>query len=809
MPDQDMIRRVYEAAMQGDAQAARYLGECYRVGNGVPKSEEQARAWFRYADSLVSAVSSNPSSGVGTGFVSSRMNVPPPTSGVSPSRYDSRVDGGSRDTGHATGRRATKARRPIVLVCVLFIVVLSIVLAIVIPYSVETPYETYLRCVKTGDEKKALKYLRQAVAEGNPDAQYALGYRYYTGDGVSEDHDVAYEFFEKAAEQEQSDALYELGVYWDPSQEVDKKRNDWETALNFYRRAAENGNLRAWIWFLDSAIEYDREDTMYELGRLYLRGKGVQKNEDLAMMLLANSKKSNAEEILESEAKKGKSVALFYLARMKREGELELYKRAGELYSQAVEQGNEHFVQFLRKTVQRDRSHDGDAELCLAMCYEYGYGVKKDQEKALQWYCRSAGARKGGAEEILRVLEKAAEQGNSIAAYYSGCFYVMSICDHYTKEQKYEKSAKWLNQAVEHSQEGFVNFLHRMLKKGEQTGCAEYCLSVCYGSGKGVEKNDAESMKWCGEAIKLGYGVVPEKIEEAAAKGDATAQYYLGMSLENSSGTPLDVPFEATKWISQSAAQGFAPAQYQLGKYKRKRPYIDVFSEDTHAAGQSYLRLFRDAAEQGYVPAMCEVADSLMEGEGGNKDVQMALAWYARAAEKGDTETMCKLGDYFMEGKVVKQDTREAVKWYCLAAENGVSSAQSKLEHIVEEGKDGALEAMQWFLKKAKQGAPESQRFIGKCYKDGIGVKVDMAEAVKWYCLAAENGDSYAQSRLEHILVEGKAGAGASEAMQWFLKKAEQGDSESQHFIGKCYKEGIGVKSDLAEAVKWLRRSLE
>ena len=41
---------------------------------------------------------------------------------------------------------------------------------------------------------------------------------------------------------------------------------------------------------------------------------------------------------------------------------------------------------------------------------------------------------------------------------------------------------------------------------------------------------------------------------------------------------------------------------------------------------------------------------------------------------------------------------------------------------------------------------------LGICYENGYGVTQNMGKAVKWYRKAAEQGDAYAQRRLENIL---------------------------------------------------------
>ncbi|RFA31503.1 hypothetical protein CAI21_02180 [Alkalilimnicola ehrlichii] len=52
--------------------------------------------------------------------------------------------------------------------------------------------------------------MRAEAQEGNPDAQYALGYMYFNGQGVEPDLDEAMEWIRRAAEQGHRPALEAL-----------------------------------------------------------------------------------------------------------------------------------------------------------------------------------------------------------------------------------------------------------------------------------------------------------------------------------------------------------------------------------------------------------------------------------------------------------------------------------------------------------------------------------------------------------------------------------------------------------------------
>jgi TPR repeat protein len=48
-----------------------------------------------------------------------------------------------------------------------------------------------------------------------------------------------------------------------------------------------------------------------------------------------------------------------------------------------------------------------------------------------------------------------------------------------------------------------------------------------------------------------------------------------------------------------------------------------------------------------------------------------------------------------------------------------------------------------------------------------------------------------------------------AEAVKWFRKAAEQGKVEAQAILSDCYAKGLGVEQDKAEAFKWRKKAEE
>jgi len=65
---------------------------------------------------------------------------------------------------------------------------------------------------KRQDYRQAFIRLEPVAKAGNMDAQYAIGYMYYYGQGVVEDRTKALGWMKKAAEQGNSDAIKALSM---------------------------------------------------------------------------------------------------------------------------------------------------------------------------------------------------------------------------------------------------------------------------------------------------------------------------------------------------------------------------------------------------------------------------------------------------------------------------------------------------------------------------------------------------------------------------------------------------------------------
>jgi TPR repeat protein len=159
----------------------------------------------------------------------------------------------------------------------------------------------------------------------------------------------------------------------------------------------------------------------------------------------------------------------------------------------------------------------------------------------------------------------------------------------------------------------------------------------------------------------------------------------------------------------------------------------------------------------------------------------------------------------------------EAVKWFRAAAEQGHKAASANLAlcYLAGDGTDIDLrEAARWYRVTAEDGYRESQFILARIlYAGGEEVR-DRREAARWIASLARAQDMDKGSRavacaiLAHLYLWGEGVAGdAEEAARRNREAAEAGNHTAQHNWAMCLSEGVGVETDLPEAVQWFRKA--
>jgi TPR repeat protein len=241
----------------------------------------------------------------------------------------------------------------------------------------------------------------------------------------------------------------------------------------------------------------------------------------------------------------------------------------------------------------------------LALCYDHGTGVAKDEKKAFEWYSAAAAKQHAKAAynqglcyrygrgvhvdlvKAAAAYEASARQGYVLAQYNLAAAY--SDGKGVMKDQK--KAAEWYAKAADQK---YPN--------------AEYNLAVYYVHGTGVPKDDARAFALFSSAAAAGNARAPRWLALMSEEGKAPIEHSQTQQRRSSttispthtsSSTTIGTSgvadhAKAFEYMKLAANQGDAVAQYRLGQWYR------VGRPDLPRNEQLSLAYLKAAADQGH-----------------------------------------------------------------------------------------------------------------------------------------------------------------------------------------------------------------
>lgn len=497
-----------------------------------------------------------------------------------------------------------------------------------------------------------LDFLSKVADAKNPNITEAVEKIYQrVNKSISETEDsMEVSHFLSSDELGNPETLYSLGRCY---LKGDGKEQDYIKAVQCYRQAAELGHAGA----------------QCNLGIMYEQGKGIRIDEGKARYWYQKS------------AEQGDVVAQFLLAHIiliQSNGSKVEKLKAAEWYKKAAEQG---YI---------------NAQSALGKMYKNGHGVKQDYEKAKYWF-----------QKAYQLTRQSAELGNSDAQYSLGNMY-----KHGTDvlEKNKEAAAEWYRKAA---------------RLGNSN--AQFALGELYENGEGVTKSYAESMNWYKKAgaqgninalLRLGdmyttgiekdylnaqknYKAAENLLKKLAEHGKVSSQMRLASLYKNGRIGEPDYD-KAIYWYEKAAAAGNTSAMYDLYQvYQNKQ----VYSPETA------IKWLQQAASQGNITAMMRLGKMYENGDEVEKNDDMAIFWYQRTASIGFSPAIKNLGNMYEQGIGTDSNIKKAVALYTKYAYRGINFACQRLGYL---------------------------------YENGLGVEQNDSEAAVWYQEAAEYGDTNA-----------------------------------------------------------------
>lgn len=235
---------------------------------------------------------------------------------------------------------------------------------------------------------------------------------------------------------------------------------------------------------------------------------------------------------------------------------------------------------------------------------------------------------------------------------------------------------------------------------------------------------------------------------------------------------------------------------------------------DASDFGQAMVWL-RRAAEGGLLQAQTDLGGIYLQGgKGGVKpDGKEAYHWFERAAEQGSAEAHFYLGLILQSGLDMPKDEAKGMEHWQYAAEHGVAEAQLALgRSMVARGE--AAEGVRWLVQAASAPVPavaaQAACALGNVYAKGRdGVPQDMAEAARWYELAARGGDASAQLVYALMLLqpeESPLAEDREQGMRFLRMAAGQDYPQAIAVLVNVLRNRVGGDEAEREAEAWSER---
>ena len=114
---------------------------------------------------------------------------------------------------------------------------------------------------------------------------------------------------------------------------------------------------------------------------------------------------------------------------------------------------------------------------------------------------------------------------------------------------------------------------------------------------------------------------------------------------------------EAVECFRDAAERGYAEAQFYLG-------YCYENGEGVARDYEKAAKWYRDAADQGQDDAQVALGNCYKKGRGVRGDYAEAARWFRRAAERGNAVGQNNLGNCYKNGEGVKRSDKKAAEWF-------------------------------------------------------------------------------------------------------------------------------------------------
>lgn len=438
---------------------------------------------------------------------------------------------------------------------------------------------------------------------------------------------------------------------------------------------------------------------------------------------------------------------------------------------------------YSQELVNAAEKGDKLAQYWLGKCYSKGRGVSIDNQKAFEWYYKSAIQ---GLDSAQVELSKCYWNGEGV-------------------KQNFGEAVKWINQAIEKDNADAYNYLGKY-----------------YNYGDGVELDSIKAL---------------ELYKKSAEKGSYHGMVSLGYAYLYGRGIEADT-IKAKQWFEKAEQKKKYStisylSEYYQGKYGGERDSlkcINLLLERLNSAKDTMTL-------QG---ANVLLARFYELGEGQHQNTEEAIKYYNMAAALGSPEGMYWTGMFNIWGGDLPKNDSVAFYWLNKCANIELPWEGSELKESIRQSKnatyreycitesqrtvaslynfgDGveknADKYLYWLKKAAYNGSKDAQHGLGHVYMDGNEIiSPDIKEAYKWFETAVENKHGEACVDMAFGYFEGREGfeQNNQKGMEYLDLGYSRNDPLATWDLGIIYYYGqYGVDKDLDKSKMYLTKAKE
>ncbi len=198
----------------------------------------------------------------------------------------------------------------------------------------------------------------------------------------------------------------------------------------------------------------------------------------------------------------------------------------------------------------------------------------------------------------------------------------------------------------------------------------------------------------------------------------------------------------------------------------------------------------------------------------------LAVSWFDRAREWGYAKAHLQLATHFERGLGTDRDLDKALQHYEAAAAFGSEAAAIKFARILKRGDAGipadpkrahalAMVALASLEDKARSGSGSASKILGRLYRDGDFVDMDIRIARRWLQRSSELGDPGGMHDLARLILATETDTTqVRRALAWMRRAVSLGHGGAMTAIGRYHLAGqYGLARE--NAVIWFERGVD